>query len=63
MPVTEPAFVNVAVSWASGKLSVDGVPVDVVAHPFADQFCAPARFQYTVLGGQELSDLESTNFD
>ena len=49
VPVTEPALVNVAVSCASGKLSVDGVPVGVVAQPVADQFCAPARFQYTIL--------------
>jgi hypothetical protein len=49
VPVTLPAFVNVAVSWANGKLAAAGDPVVVVAHPVADQFCAPARFQYTVL--------------
>lgn len=25
------------------------MPPEVVAHPVADQFCAPAKFQYTVL--------------
>jgi len=38
VPVTDPAFVNVAVSCGRGKLSVDGVPVDVVAQAFALQF-------------------------
>ncbi len=37
-PVTDPALVNVAVSCGRGKLSVDGVPVDVVAHASAVQF-------------------------
>jgi hypothetical protein len=38
VPVTDPALVNVAVSCGRGKLSVDGVPVDVVAHALAIQF-------------------------
>ena len=42
---SDPASVNAAVSWASGKLFTAGVPFDVVAQPVADQFCAPARFQ------------------
>ena len=50
VPVTEPALVNVAVSCANGKKLVLGVPVLVSDHPLADQFCAPARFQYTVFG-------------
>ena len=45
VPVTLPALVNVAVSWAKGKLLTAGVPVGVVAQPLADQFCAPAKFQ------------------
>lgn len=59
IPVTEPALVNVAVSCGNGKLSVDGVPVDVVAQAFADQFCAPAKFQYTVLGASNVMPLHS----
>ena len=50
VPVTDPALVNVAVSCARGKKSVLGVPVLVSDQPFADQFCAPAKFQYTVFG-------------
>ena len=54
-----PALVNVAVSCGSGKLSVEGVPVEVVAHPLADQFCVPAKFQYTVLGVLNVIPLHS----
>jgi len=50
VPVTLPLSVNTAVSCARGKFATAGVPVEVVAQPVADQFCAPARFQYTVLG-------------
>lgn len=45
VPVTDPVLSNTAVSCASGKLFTAGVPPDVVAHPVADQFCAPAKFQ------------------
>jgi hypothetical protein len=38
VPVTEPALVNVAVSCGRGKLSVEGAPVEVVAHALAVQF-------------------------
>lgn len=31
-----------------------GVPPLDVAHPVADQFCVPARFQYTVLGVEKV---------
>jgi hypothetical protein len=59
VPVTDPALVKVAVSCGRGKLSVEGDPVEVVAHPFALQFCAPARFQYTVLGASNVMFLHS----
>ena len=59
LPVTEPALVKVAVSCGKGKLFVDGVPVEVVAQPLALQFCAPARFQYTVLGASNVMPLHS----
>ena len=32
-----------------------GTPPDVVAQPSADQFCVPARFQYTVLGAGKVT--------
>ena len=50
VPVTDPVSSNTAVSCAKGKLFAPGVPPLVSAHPVAFQFCAPARFQYTVLG-------------
>jgi hypothetical protein len=44
-----PALSNTAVSCARGKLLKAGDPPLVGAHPVADQFCEPAKFQYTVL--------------
>lgn len=41
---------NMHVSWASGKLALAGVPVDVVAHAVAVHNPPAARFQYTVFG-------------
>lgn len=58
VPVTDPALVNVAVSCASGKKLVLGVPVEVSDQPLALQFCAPARFQYTVLGVSKVMPLQ-----
>ena len=46
VPVTLPAASsNTAVSCASGKLLMSGVPPEDGAQAVADQFCAPARFQ------------------
>ena len=59
VPVTDPAFVNVAVSCGKGKKFVFGVPVDVSVQPLALQFCAPAKFQYTVLGVLNVIPLHS----
>jgi hypothetical protein len=38
---------------------VDGVPEAVVAQPFEDQFCVPAKFQYTVFGVLNVMPLHS----
>ncbi len=50
VPVTLPVSSNTAVSWASGKLLMSGVPPDPGAQAVALHCCAPARFQYAVLG-------------
>jgi hypothetical protein len=57
-----PALSNIAVSCARGKLLTSGLPPDVSAHPVADQFCVPARFQYTVLGAGKLMPLLPPQF-
>ena len=44
-----PALSNTAVSCARGKLLKAGDPPLLAAQPVADQFCEPAKFQYTVL--------------
>ena len=45
MPLAGLLFVNVAVSCARGKFAKAGVPLDVVAHPVADQLAVPPKFQ------------------
>lgn len=40
-------WLMIAVSCGNGKLAAAGEPPDVVAHPVADQFWLPAKFQYT----------------
>lgn len=45
VPVTDPVLSKTAVSCANGKLFTAGAPPEDVAHPVADQFCAPAKFQ------------------
>jgi hypothetical protein len=43
--VAAPALSKTAVSCASGKLVIAGVPPLVVAHAVAFQLCVPVRFQ------------------
>jgi multidrug efflux pump subunit AcrB len=45
MLVIAPFSSKTAVSCANGKLLIAGESPEDVAHPVADQFCAPAKFQ------------------
>ena len=62
IPVTLPTSSNTHVSCANGKLLTSGVPPLVDAQPVADQFWAPAKFQYTVFGLKLIPELPFKSF-
>ena len=49
-PSFRPVVLKMQVSWGSGKLAAEGVPMEVSAHAVAVHEPPAARFQYTVFG-------------